>query len=740
MIDDEADDGSILDAAAESQPENDSDQYKQIPRHIARLWAGGGRPAETFSENLYATYVAYTATPQANFLQCDHNPLSPRDFVVALRTPGSIGSINPPRTVSYHEPAGLSAHYTGGAHFYSEDSDAPESLTRVYPWPERGDDVSEDDYDLVVQSRADEMLGDALRSFFVAGAMRLLVQRKRLSDVMNRGFETQADLEAKCPSPHTMLFHPSASIDEHIAGAKLISAWSNGSDAPSTDLGNEPIDENGWPVLSRDGLRTRLRAEPEKWKSCWRGFLESWDQLAVTPGGFKPDGLDEITWEEIEAILRDEIFEYVRLSIINSHEDADDRPEFASVRNSAGSWNPPHDLLAIFVSGNVMSRGLTLEGLTTTIFIRSSNTPAADTQMQMQRWFGYRGKHLGFCRVFLFEDQYQRFRDYHLNDEALRREIIAKMNADQERAPSPLVLQGLGFDATGKISNVRGLPLCPGALPFVRKLGEAAAGEQNVDLLASALESRTWSNLTVGRTPRGLICTDPVSLLDAAELLEKFRYHDYAPDTAGDMHRRWSSYAAQIGLGERESPLFRPPPREEHHIDTVSPTQCPYSIAAYFRLWEALLNRKAPGFFPTDQRELPWGSIDLARYRANAPNFYLGVRFGGEGLAKDDRLQDFGVLRMKREIDEKSRITATWGSRNPGEGEHAYLGDHMFDYHHSGVTPPVHSSGEAPWRPVGHPGLILFHVIKGDEKDYVTVGVAIPLGGPDHFAAIRTTR
>ena len=54
---------------------------------------------------------------------------------------------------------------------------------------------------------------------------------------------------------------------------------------------------------------------------------------------------------------------------------------------------------------------------------------------------------------------------------------------------------------------------------------------------------------------------------------------------------------------------------------------------------------------------------------------------------------------------------------------------------------PNHRIGETPWRPSGHPGLILFHVIKNDSKDLdlVTVGLAIPLGGPDHIAAITTT-
>jgi hypothetical protein len=57
-----------------------------------------------------------------------------------------------------------------------------------------------------------------------------------------------------------------------------------------------------------------------------------------------------------------------------------------------------------------MARGLTLEGMTTALFQRSSANPLADTQMQMQRWFGYRGSYIELCRVFASSDQLSLFR------------------------------------------------------------------------------------------------------------------------------------------------------------------------------------------------------------------------------------------------------------------------------------------------------------------------------------------
>jgi hypothetical protein len=86
---------------------------------------------------------------------------------------------------------------------------------------------------------------------------------------------------------------------------------------------------------------------------------------------------------------------------------------------------------------------------------------------------------------------------------------------------------------------------------------------------------------------------------------------------------------------------------------------------------------------------------------------------------------DAGVLRM----------TASWGSRGTGKG---YLGDQLFDYHHHGMqAPSLHDDGPL-WRPLGHPGLLLFQVIRteGEEHDSVTVGLALPHGGPEQFAAV----
>ena len=61
-------------------------------------------------------------------------------------------------------------------------------------------------------------------------------------------------------------------------------------------------------------------------------------------------------------------------------------------------------LRVIAVGGNSLSRGLTLEGLSTSYFYR--NSQMYDTLLQMGRWFGYRDDYEDLCRLWLGEEAF----------------------------------------------------------------------------------------------------------------------------------------------------------------------------------------------------------------------------------------------------------------------------------------------------------------------------------------------
>jgi hypothetical protein len=75
----------------------------------------------------------------------------------------------------------------------------------------------------------------------------------------------------------------------------------------------------------------------------------------------------------------------------------------------------------IVVGGDKLSRGLTLEGLSVSYFLRT--TRMYDALMQMGRWFGYRPGYLDLCRLFTTRTLSDWYRHIALADEELRREF-----------------------------------------------------------------------------------------------------------------------------------------------------------------------------------------------------------------------------------------------------------------------------------------------------------------------------
>lgn len=75
----------------------------------------------------------------------------------------------------------------------------------------------------------------------------------------------------------------------------------------------------------------------------------------------------------------------------------------------------------IAIGGDKLSRGLTLEGLSVSYFLRASKM--YDTLMQMGRWFGYRPGYVDLCRLFTSPELNGWFRHITMASEELRAEF-----------------------------------------------------------------------------------------------------------------------------------------------------------------------------------------------------------------------------------------------------------------------------------------------------------------------------
>lgn len=714
VLDDEADDGSILDAVVEVSEDPVYGNLKQIPRAIANLWD----PPLGSPENLFSTYIAYTATPQANLLQEDHNPLAPRDFLFSLRTPLDVGhpvdtsdtgNLNAPRSSTYPEAAGIRSFYTGGEVFYRRAEAAKLCVPTT-------NSVQQD-------------LADAVRAFLVAGAIRLHRSgRLGPASAITTQFDTEHEAFTCVAPPHSMLYHPSAAIMDHFRGAEDILLWAGVQDrATARNLlyaGDARLP---------DSLVNDLRAEPTPWAQWldkYRASAEAIEgEFNVLPPISFPD------WQTIETLLIEEMIPGTRVAVVNSDPNADDRPAYTPSQDPAtGKWRAARDICTIFVSGNVMARGLTLEGMTTALFQRTSANPLADTQMQMQRWFGYRGSYIELCRIFASSAQLALFRAYHDVDEAVRTAITERM---MNGSPDPAVLQGLNFEATGKIAGVGNLPLSPGARPFVTVINDGKQEDPNADVVAE-LFARPSSNLTVADVQRGRILDVPLKLTEAAELLDRLTYAQYRPGTEGFHAEFWSGIEARAHavspLSDR--PFYRPPVR--HGEGDLTRRACPYAIAAYLRLWSASLTRSITGLFVTGRPGELWSYANLGLKTAEQPRFWVGIRYGDGAEVSNGPL---ARLPFKIRATEKrvvgGELKTTWGASDPNAGPNQYRGDVYFDYYHRyGAAPSI---GITTWRPSGSDGQILFYVNQhpGDLYPTVAVGVCLPAGGPEQFAATR---
>ena len=95
-------------------------------------------------------------------------------------------------------------------------------------------------------------------------------------------------------------------------------------------------------------------------------------------------------WMNIQAALHDAIASAKVVEVNSKNNDLD--------YSDTGA----RGVTVIAVGGFSLSRGLTLEGLTVTWFLR--NTKMYDTLMQMGRWFGYRTNYEDLCRIWMQQD------------------------------------------------------------------------------------------------------------------------------------------------------------------------------------------------------------------------------------------------------------------------------------------------------------------------------------------------
>lgn len=155
-------------------------------------------------------------------------------------------------------------------------------------------------------------------------------------------------------------------------------------------------------------------------KALWEDeFIDKTEAIMKSLPGFSDSGMTLINWNELEQELLPAVTK-IRVRAVHGSKLLGGL-EQENIQPLDYYENQKKGLSVIAVGGNKLSRGLTLEGLTVSYYLRASKM--YDTLMQMGRWFGYRPGYLDLCRLFTTGDLVSHYKHITAATEEMRAEF-----------------------------------------------------------------------------------------------------------------------------------------------------------------------------------------------------------------------------------------------------------------------------------------------------------------------------
>jgi len=381
VIDDEADQGGINTANISAN------ERSKINWLIVNLVEGRRPDGSPFPfRPACMNYIGFTATPYANFLnESERESLYPRNFIRALKP---------------------SDEYIGAKQIFGiEGNEEHQGMNIVR-------DVPPGDVEQIKKLHSNQSadlsqsLVDALLWFICAAA-----------SMRRSGYRRKAI---------SMLVHTSQKQVHHDNVALAIKDWLE-SQSPDDIVGQ----------CRRVWERETRAFTKSDFKKCMPNYPDA-DAISDYPD------FDEIVPHIKELIStispiplnEDGLLEYhkgIHLCIDNCSYNVS-RDEDVYVRlaypDTNGDNYPEPAPVFIVVGGSTLSRGLTIEGLVSTYFLRAANQ--ADSLMQMGRWFGYRRGYELYPRIWMTEETRSKFEFLTQLEEELREDLRRFMHANED--------------------------------------------------------------------------------------------------------------------------------------------------------------------------------------------------------------------------------------------------------------------------------------------------------------------
>jgi hypothetical protein len=309
-----------------------------------------------------SSYVGYTATPFANIMI--HDERAAEDYGADLFPSAFIVSLSAPD--DYFGPLAV---------FGRDDDEAAVGLPLIRELDQTAENWIPDPHDKTLrpayqgETRVPPSLAEAIRSFVICCAARAA-----------RG---QANAHK------TMLVHVSRFQDVH-----------------------DPVHAQVETELRaiRNAIAADDPVELATLERLWReDFIPTTEAMTETVFG---RSVRRVGWEEVRLQLASEA-DRIQVAVSNGRSRTGIDYDAAEAAGQS--------LSVIVIGGDKLSRGLTLEGLTTSYFLRVSRQ--YDSLLQMGRWFGYRRGYADLCRLYTTADMETWFRHLATVNEDLRAQL-----------------------------------------------------------------------------------------------------------------------------------------------------------------------------------------------------------------------------------------------------------------------------------------------------------------------------
>lgn len=262
--------------------------------------------------------------------------------------------------------------------------------------------------------------------------------------------------------------------------------------------------------------------------SFWNRTVESFDDIRGN----------------IPGVLRD-------LQVIEDNYQSDVRLSYDDAEDGYGK-------VILAIGGNTLSRGLTLEGLVASLFIRPSNT--YDTLLQMGRWFGYRPGYEDLPRIWTTEELHHDFRHLSLVEKELRDDIESYRLSGL--TPMEMAVKVRTHDSlriTSKMGAAR-----PAAISYAGSAIETTRFDNDIEIVAQNFDKgvELINRISGYRQPRALgkaknpgdligekgILFENVRQIDVIDFIEKYQFAANDSTFDVDLIRRYID--KQMGRGD----------------------------------------------------------------------------------------------------------------------------------------------------------------------------------------------